>query len=202
MVSIALFIAAYLLGSIPTSVWLGKSLRGIDVRAHGSGNPGATNAFRVLGGGIGTAVLLFDVAKGGLAAWAGGEFAGVSAVSPVSMGVCAIMGHTFSIFLRFRGGKGVATALGAIIAMAPASAGWAVVVFVVVVLISKRVSLGSMLAAIVLMLLSWSKPHPLDFRIFSSGLCAFIIFAHRSNIQRLIRGQEPPLSFLKKRNTQ
>lgn len=204
---VSLWFCAFLLGSIPSSVLLGKWLRGVDVREAGSGNPGATNAFRVLGTRIGTVVLIADILKGALATFLGRIFMsnpemtdGFHWVSPVTMGVMAILGHTFSLFLRFKGGKGVATSLGAIGVMAPASAGWSVLAFGAALLLSRRVSLGSLAGVFTLVIFAWSKPHPLEFRIFSSVVLLLITWAHRSNIGRLLSGTEPTISINKKKN--
>lgn len=206
--TLSLWLCAFLLGSIPSSVLLGKWLRGVDLRQAGSGNPGATNAFRVLGSSIGTAVLIADITKGAAATYLGVVFMsapeitnGFHWISPVTLGIMAILGHTFSVFLRFKGGKGVATTLGAIGVMAPESAGWSVLVFVLAFLISRRVSLGSLAGVATLVLFAWSKPHPFEFRIFSSAVFMLITWAHRSNIGRLLSGTEPAISLNKKKKT-
>ena len=159
-------VLSYLAGSIPTSVWVGRAFYGLDVRAHGSGNAGATNVYRVLGWKAGLFVLLFDAFKGWFAAavlgtvamldpwpvWGGGLDAseGTPAVVGVRLacGVAAILGHSFPIFAGFRGGKGVATTAGVLIALTPGALGIAFAAFVLAVAVTRHVALGSLAAAI------------------------------------------------------
>ncbi len=148
-----LIVAAYLLGSIPTSVWIGKIFYGTDVREHGSGNAGATNTFRVLGAKAAVPVLIVDILKG----FAAVKLALLSNINPVSdvwvnfkitLAIAALLGHIFPVFVGFRGGKGVATLLGGVIAIAPLSAAAAVAVFILVLTTTRYVSLSSMLAGV------------------------------------------------------
>jgi len=187
-----LFLAlAYLLGAIPTSYVVGRFAHGVDLRKHGSGNLGATNTFRVLGWKAAAPVMVVDVAKG----WAPAAFFPLwDAAAPLewalAYGAAAIVGHVFSVFVAFKGGKGVATSAGVFVALAP----WAVliagVVWGVVVLLTRMVSLGSLTAAVVLPLAVFATGEPrLEFWL-SLGLAAFVIYAHRSNIRRLVRGEE------------
>ncbi|MGF1924431.1 MAG: glycerol-3-phosphate 1-O-acyltransferase PlsY, partial [Bacteroidia bacterium] len=153
--SISALIAAYLFGSIPTAVWLGQAFYGVDVREYGSGNAGATNTFRVLGKKAGIAVMLIDIFKGYTATKLA-YFIGLSVTGPqnstqfvnyeLALGVIAVMGHLFPIFAGFRGGKGVATLFGMILAVNPSAAMLCVGVFVIVLLCTKYVSLSSICA--------------------------------------------------------
>ncbi|MGW8316532.1 MAG: glycerol-3-phosphate 1-O-acyltransferase PlsY [Bacteroidales bacterium] len=191
---IAIFPMAYLLGSIPSSVWLGKAVRGIDLRAHGSGNAGATNAFRVLGTPIGTAVLLLDAGKGFLAVSLSHlqheiqPGADSWMILRITLGLVAVVGHIFPLFAGFRGGKGVATLAGAGLALHPFAALAAMGVYLVVFLISKISALGSLSAVLsypvwIIWVFSSSSP---ALRIFSLLVPVMVIFTHRNNIRKLI----------------
>ena len=201
LLAVAAFIAAYLLGSIPTAVWAGKILRGIDLREHGSGNAGAANAIRVLGWKIGVPVLIIDLAKGWLASMlpvffrlAEPDTALITNLQ-IGTGLTAIFGHIFPLFAGFRGGKGVATAAGAILAIHPVLTLSCLVVFLFVFLIARIVSVASMTAGIafpVLLFTLFDTPS-LIFRIFSIFIAIALIFTHRNNIKRLLKGEEKRL---------
>ncbi|MBC7863865.1 MAG: glycerol-3-phosphate 1-O-acyltransferase PlsY [Bacteroidia bacterium] len=194
---VILICAAYFIGSIPTAVWLGKAVAGIDVREHGSGNAGATNTIRVLGLKVGIPVLVIDVLKG----WVAVKLSLLSDFVPggdafvnfkIALAVAAIVGHIFPIFVGFRGGKGVATLLGAVIAIVPLAAAIAVVIFILVLFSSKYVSLSSMMAGIsfpfsVIFLLKSQTPSLIIFSIFVAVL---LVLTHKKNIQRLLKKQE------------
>jgi glycerol-3-phosphate acyltransferase PlsY len=184
----------YLLGSIPTSIIVGRLFFGMDIREHGSGNAGASNAFRVFGAAAGLGVVAGDIAKGAAAVLAVGLFpppAGVpAAVAAFAVGVAAIVGHIWSIFARFRGGKGVATAGGVLLALYPVSFAGAFAVFIVAVVLSGYTSLGSVLAAISFPFIMLAVVVPLFLRYLSVPLALLILFTHRSNIGRLLRGEE------------
>lgn len=192
--------AAYLIGSIPTSIITGKILRGIDIREHGSGNAGGTNVFRVLGWKPGLFVMLFDVLKGFVAAyWLPGWIAPAAAASPLlplGAGVAAVFGHIWTLFAGFRGGKGVGTAAGMLIALFPQAVLYCLLVFAVVLLITRIVSVSSMAAAIafpaILTFFRYGlhREVPQIYYIFSFFAAALIIFTHRSNIKRLLNGTE------------
>ena len=159
------FVLAYILGSIPTSYLMGKFIKKIDIRDFGSGNVGATNALRVLGTKIGIITLIIDIGKGILAVFIGKIIvAEPSNIVLIAFGLFAILGHIFTIFLKFKGGKGVATSAGVFIALSPLAVGIALIVFVLTVWISKYVSLGSILAALVLFLveLYWNITHSFE----------------------------------------
>lgn len=189
-----IFPVAYLLGSVPTSVWLGKAVRGIDLRAHGSGNAGATNAFRVLGKPIGIAVLLLDAGKGFLAVQLsllqhhihpGSES---WMILRITLGLAAVAGHIFPLFAGFRGGKGVATLAGAGLAIHPPAALAAMGIYLLVFLISRISALGSLSA--VLSYPVWViwvfGSGSLSMRIFSILVPVLVIITHRKNIRKLI----------------
>ena len=149
---ISLIILAYLIGSIPTAVWVGRMFYDVDIREHGSGNAGATNTFRVLGKKAGIPVLLFDVFKGWLAVQLTLLTTHYLLLSndqninlQLSLGVAALIGHIFPVYVGFKGGKGVATLLGLIIAIAPIAALYAIIIFVITLLVTKYVSLSSMI---------------------------------------------------------
>lgn len=185
-------IAAYFLGSIPTAYLMGWTLRGIDIRTVGSGNVGATNVFRTIGKMAGIATLLIDLAKGLLAVelaliYCGGD------LWPLLAGISAVAGHSWSLWVNFRGGKGVATSAGVFLALLPGPMGMALLVFALALGVSRRVSVGSILAAVTLPLaaLFLGSPGP---RVFVAGfLSGVVILRHAPNIKRLLRGEEPPL---------
>ena len=182
---------AYLAGATPTSYVVGRTFHGIDLRKHGSGNLGATNAFRVLGWRAAVPVILVDVAKGWVPAAFFPIWDDAAALEwALAYGAAAIIGHVFSIYVGFRGGKGVATSAGVFMALAP----WAVliagIVWGVVVLLTRMVSLGSLLAAVVLPVAVFATGEPRLELWLSIGLAGFVIYAHRGNIRRLLRGEE------------
>lgn len=189
---------AYIAGSIPSAVWAGKLFHGIDVREHGSGNAGATNTVRVLGWKTGIPVLIFDLFKGWLAAMlpeflkaADGGTEQMMALQ-IACGIAAILGHIFPLFAGFRGGKGVATTFGVLLALHPWMTLICAGIFLVVLLISGYVSLGSMTAAVmfpVLLMTAFDTPSLL-FKIFSVVVAVAIVVTHKENIGRLIRGEE------------
>lgn len=202
-----LIILAYLIGSIPTAVWIGKFFYNIDVREFGSGNAGATNTFRVLGKKAGIPVLIIDILKGSLAVSAAflstydfvsDEFINLQLV----LGIAALVGHIFPVFAGFRGGKGVATILGIVICILPLSCCLSLLVFIIVLFASRMVSLSSMLAGI-------SFPFFLHFvfhntnsilTIFSVVVALLLIVTHRKNILRIINKQESKIKFVSKKS--
>jgi glycerol-3-phosphate acyltransferase PlsY len=184
-----LLAGAFLLGSIPFGFLAGR-MRGIDLREHGSRNIGATNVLRVLGTAPGVTVLLLDALKGYLPAWYA-KHIGLEGWWVVATGLCAVLGHIYSPFVRFRGGKGVATSLGVLIALSPLIAGASLLVFVVAVALTRWVALGSILGAITQAVLFCVLPQqPTAYRLFALVVAAFVIFRHRSNIQRMLSGTE------------
>lgn len=184
-------VASYLMGAIPTSYIVGKLFRGIDLREVGSRNLGATNLYRTLGWKYAVPVGLFDVAKGAIPVSLFGSQVTTVTLFPVYCGIAAVLGHVFSVFVGFKGGKGVATAAGMVLGLAPFALLAVAVAWAVVVWLTGYVSLGSVLAAslfpVVAELLHPDRPEPLWFDIV---LAAFLVFKHRSNIQRLLNGTE------------
>lgn len=194
-------VLAYLLGSIPNSVWIGRGLKGVDLREHGSGNAGATNAFRVLGKPIGTLVLILDMLKGYLAVYLavfqeviepGTE---LWMVFRIGLGLVAITGHIFPVFAGFRGGKGVAAMAGIGLALHPFSALAAMGVYLIVFLVSRISALGSLLAVLSypIWVILVFKTDYLAMKIFSLLVVVLVFITHRSNIRRLIKKEEKSL---------
>jgi glycerol-3-phosphate acyltransferase PlsY len=196
--SIVAVVLAYLAGSIPSAVWAGKVFHGIDVREHGSGNAGATNTVRVLGWKTGIPVLVFDLFKGWLAAMLP-RFLDVAPADPETLmalqivcGLASILGHVFPIFAGFRGGKGVATTFGVLLALHPLLTLTCAGIFLVVLLASGYVSLGSMIAVAmfpVLLVTLFGSPS-VWLTVFSIVVAAAVIVTHAKNIKRLLRGEE------------
>jgi acyl phosphate:glycerol-3-phosphate acyltransferase len=184
-------LASYLLGAIPTSYLVSRILGKIDLRQHGSGNLGATNLYRVLGWKYALPVALFDIAKGAVPVLVFAPQASDSELFALACGVAAILGHVFSIFVGFKGGKGVATAAGVMLALTPLALAVAATVWAIVVLLTGYVSLGSIAAAIVLPVAVYllETPTPELLRI-DTLVAAGVIFLHRRNIQRLLKGTE------------
>jgi glycerol-3-phosphate acyltransferase PlsY len=170
------------------SVFLGKWLKGVDVREHGSGNPGTTNAFRVLGGPLGATVLVLDVLKGFLPVLLARFVAGPVVV--VLVGTAALAGHNWSLFLRGKGGKGVATGAGTILAMMPLTLAALVAAFLAVLLGTSYVSLASLTAAMLFPVLTIASEQPLAYVLYSLVGASIVLWAHRGNIRRLLRGEE------------
>jgi acyl phosphate:glycerol-3-phosphate acyltransferase len=184
-------LVSYLLGAIPTGYLAGRWTRGIDLRQHGSGNLGATNTFRVLGARIAAPVMLVDVAKGFVPA---GLFPQWDASAEwgwaLAYGAAAIVGHVFPVYMRFRGGKGVATAAGVFLAVAPKAVLPAVVAWLVLLKLSRMVSLASITASVTLIAGLLVTEDRLAVLALGVGVAIFVIYAHRSNIGRIMRGEE------------
>lgn len=202
------FLLAYLLGSIPAAVWIGKKFHGIDVRQHGSGNAGTTNVIRVLGWKTGIPVLLIDVAKGWLAAMVpvflnlAPSGSALLTNLQILTGMTAIFGHIFPIFAGFRGGKGVATVFGVLLALQPLLTISCFGVFLVILLITGIVSVSSMSAGLafpILLFLFFDTPS-MVFKIFSILVAIALLITHRKNIGRLLRGEEAKLINLGEKN--
>ncbi len=207
MLLILFMVIAFLLGSVPFSFIIGKRVRGIDLREHGSGNLGATNVFRTLGASWGSLCLFLDMAKGAasvllmtllVSSWPQGEPTPFH-ISPdlfrIFAGALAAIGHTFSPFVNFHGGKGVATTAGAFAVLAPFPIIWAVVAFLAVFATTRMVSLASIVAASVLPLLVLyyeirSERISSTIIVFVTIVCAWVIYRHRGNIARIRAGTE------------
>lgn len=207
MTEIILIILAYIIGSIPTAVWVSKSLFGIDIRDYGSGNAGATNTFRVLGSKWGSFVMLVDVLKGFIATslyiiipfYATNELARTNFM--IALGMMAVLGHIYPIFANFRGGKGVATLLGMALAIQPVVALLCLVVFLITLLSTRFVSLSSMLAGVafmVLILFIFNEKETM-YRLFAVVVAMMVIITHQKNITRLLKGTENKVPSFKNR---
>jgi glycerol-3-phosphate acyltransferase PlsY len=193
MTRAALWLAAsYLVGAIPTSYLAGRIFRGIDLREHGSKNLGATNLYRTLGWRYAIPVGLFDIAKGAIPVLVFAPRVSDSQLFALACGVAAVVGHVFSVFVGFRGGKGVATAAGVMLGLTPAALGVAAVVWMVLVYATGYVSVGSIAAAAVFPLAVFLLEHPDRPEILwiDVALAAAIIWFHRANIRRLLKGTE------------
>ncbi len=193
-------IIAYLLGSIPTSVWIGKIFYGKDVRDYGSGNAGASNTFRVLGKKAGIPVLIFDIFKG----WAAIQLARFTSLylpgtqTPdyinfeLMLGIAALLGHIFPIYVKFKGGKGVATLLGIVIALEPRAAIIAITIFLVSLFTTRYVSLSSMIAGLTfpVLIIVVFKITIIPLVVFSMTIAILLLFTHQKNIERLLAKKE------------
>lgn len=207
--AIIALILAYLMGSVPSAVWIGKSIYGIDVREFGSGNAGATNTFRVLGKRAGLMVLFIDILKGWLAVMMANF---VSEAPPsthpfvdlqIVLGVAAVIGHIFPIFAGFRGGKGIATLFGVILAAHPLACLISLGVFVLIFLAFRYVSLGSISAALafpISVITIFADRVVPSMVIFSIMVAILVMITHQKNIERLIRREESKMSFVKRGN--
>lgn len=189
MTGLALLLS-YLAGSLPTGLWLGLWLRGIDIREEGSKNIGATNTMRVLGKSLGATALACDIAKGLVPVVFIARLAPGDTYLPMLCGVAAILGHSFSLFLRFRGGKGVATSAGVFLGLAPWPMAIAVAVFAAVLALTRMVSAGSVCAAAALAISVWFFVLPVVVQVAAVLVAALVIVKHRSNIKRIVQGEE------------
>jgi acyl phosphate:glycerol-3-phosphate acyltransferase len=193
MLTAALWLlASYLLGAIPTSYLVSRAFAKIDLRQHGSGNLGATNLYRVLGWKYAIPVALFDIAKGAIPVLYFAPQVSSSELFALACGVAAIVGHVFSVFVQFKGGKGVATAAGVMLGLTPIALAVAAAVWGVVLLLTGYVSLSSIAAALVLPLAVYLLEHPRTPQLFwvIVGVALAVIVLHRRNIQRLLKGTE------------
>jgi acyl phosphate:glycerol-3-phosphate acyltransferase len=207
LLTIAALLISYLLGSIPTAYLFGKALKGIDIRQVGSGNVGATNALRVLGKGAGITVLLLDILKGLIVvSLLANFFVHKSVLFPeqnlrIFMGLCCICGHNWTIFLQFKGGKGIATSFGVLLGLAMKIPGLNIVVGLIIlswflVFFSFRmVSLASITAALALPIYCFLFKQSFLLIGLCLFLCVFVIFRHKANLVRILQGKEPRLYF-------
>lgn len=201
---------AYLFGSIPTAVWIGQAFYGIDVREYGSGNAGATNTFRVLGKKAGIAVMVLDILKG----WTATNlvyFIGLSVTGPkasslfvnyqLALGITAVMGHLFPVFAGFRGGKGIATLFGMILAVHSGAAAICILIFIPVLLLTQYVSLSSIVSGFTFplsMIFVFHSPIR-SVILYGMCICILILVTHQKNIERLLRGKESKVDLFPKR---
>lgn len=199
-------LVAYLVGSIPSAVWVGRTFYNIDVREYGSGNAGATNTFRVLGRKPGVVVLIMDILKGFLAVKLAFIMGDYDSQSPefidfeLALAVCGIMGHIFPVFVGFRGGKGVATMLGILIGIHPQAALICALSFIITLYLSGYVSLSSMISGIVfpiVIMVFYSTNSSIN--IFSLAVAILILVTHQRNIERIIRKEESRVKWYRKR---
>lgn len=208
LILIGLCIISYLLGSVPFGVIIGKMLKGIDIRTTGSGNIGTSNAFRALGPVGGSLVFLTDTLKGSIPVIVIALLVpklipvDMKTIAQIAVGICAILGHTYSIFLKFTGGKGVATSFGVIVAMCWYVALICLGIWGIVVLTTKISSVASMTGAIAFPITTYIffKTNDMPLLVFSIVACILIIYLHRSNIKRLINGEELKMSTKEKKN--
>jgi len=204
-----LFVLAYLIGSIPTAVWVSKKFYGVDIRELGSGNAGATNTFRVLGSKAGSGVMFVDMLKGFLAvklsllsqySWTSEAITNLQ----VFLGLAAVIGHIFPIWADFRGGKGIATLFGMILSIQPLVAVSLVGVFLVMLYITRYVSLSSISASIafpLLILFIFRQPE-LTYRLFAIATACLVVLTHYKNINRLLQGSESKVPSFRRRKKQ
>ena len=192
---------AYFIGAIPSSVWIGKNFYNIDVREHGSGNAGATNTFRVIGKKAGVIVLLLDILKAWFATVVLSSIANNQSIDyMLALGLVAVLGHVFPIYIGFRGGKGIASLLGVIIAVHPLASLYSIIVFITTLLISRFVSLSSILAGFafpILIIFHFQNTHK-SLTIFSIMVAVLVIFTHKKNIERLFKKEESKVVLTKK----
>jgi glycerol-3-phosphate acyltransferase PlsY len=208
MNELALVILAYFIGSVPTAVWVSKAVFNIDIRDYGSGNAGATNTFRVLGSKWGTFVMIVDMLKGLLAVklalllpyYVVNDFARTN--FQIGLGLAAVLGHIFPLWAEFRGGKGVATLFGLVLGISPITALGCVAVFMMVLYLTRFVSLSSILASLafpIFILVVFNVDNE-TYRIFAIAVALLVILTHQKNITRLLRGSESKAPIFKYRD--
>ncbi|AGM23920.1 glycerol-3-phosphate 1-O-acyltransferase PlsY [Fusobacterium animalis] len=194
MTFFCLIILSYFFGAIPSGVWIGKIFKNIDVRDYGSKNSGATNSYRVLGAKLGIAVLIIDVLKGFIPLYIASKF-NLKYNDLVILGLVAILAHTFSCFISFKGGKGVATSLGVFLFLAPVITLILLVIFILVVYFTKYISLGSITAAFLLPIFTFFTHRDTYLFTLSVVIAIFVIYRHKTNISRLLSGTENKFKF-------
>lgn len=210
MLIASLLVFAYLIGSIPSAVWVSKWVYGLDIREHGSGNAGATNTFRTLGPKAGSAVMLMDMLKGFIAV----KLALFSHLTigqelysnlQIFLGLASVIGHIFPIWAEFRGGKGIATLFGMILSIHAIVAVSLVAVFVCMLYLTRYVSLSSITASIafpVMIVFIFNAPDHIGYRLFAIATAFLVVLTHHKNISRLINGNESKVPFFKKRKNE
>ncbi|MEI8278966.1 MAG: glycerol-3-phosphate 1-O-acyltransferase PlsY [Bacteroidota bacterium] len=203
-----LIVLAYLIGSIPTAVWVSKRVYGIDIREHGSGNAGATNTFRILGPKAGSGVMFMDMIKGFIAVklclfshldWTSEAFVNLQIV----LGLASVIGHIFPVWAEFRGGKGIATLFGMILSIQPLVAISLIGVFLFMLFVTRYVSLSSISASIafpLLILFIFNEPE-LSYRLFAIATACLVVLTHYKNISRLLNGNENKVPLFRKRRS-
>ena len=206
MSTIILIVVAYILGSVPNALWIGKVFKGIDIREHGSKNTGSTNAARVLGVKLGILTLVLDISKGAIPVALSlfmkadllENITGISNLDFIMIGIFAIVGHSFSIFMKFKGGKAVATTVGVFTVLVPKALLLAAVVFFVIFALTRYVSVSSITAAISLPIFIFFLYGDIPYTVFGGIITILIIVKHKSNIQRLLNGTESRFTINKK----
>ena len=204
-------VLAYLIGSLPSAVWLGQAYHGIDVRDFGSGNAGATNTFRVLGKKAGILVMALDIFKGLTAVtlatvWMQLGFIAESQIVLFKLifGISAVLGHIFPVYVGFKGGKGVATLLGMVLGINPLVAAICIAVFMIVLLLTKYVSLGSILGTLtfpVMLMITNIEPNDEILKIFGFTFFVVVLVTHKKNLLRILNGTENKVNFPSRKNT-
>lgn len=189
--SFIFLLVSYLFGALPIGLMVGRMVKGIDVRDYGSGNIGASNVWRTMGPLWGIAVFLFDFCKGYFPTLLAGRIHDIGPWLPVAAGLAAIMGHNFSPFLKFKGGKGVATSLGVVYGLSPVAAAIGFAVWGLCLLVTRYISVSSMISAIVTSAVLITLNHDLPHVLFALLVSFFVIIKHRSNMARLKAGTEP-----------
>lgn len=200
MIELLFLICAYLIGSVPTAVWVSKGVFGMDIREYGSGNAGATNTFRVLGPKAGTFVMVVDMLKGVIAVrlsyllpyYQSSEHLTQLVNLQIGLGLAAVVGHIFPVWAGFRGGKGIATLFGLVLAIQPIVAICCVGVFLMILFLTRYVSLSSIIASIafpILILYIFNEPE-VFYRIFAIAVALMVVLTHQKNIARLLTGNE------------
>ncbi|HVM31867.1 MAG TPA: glycerol-3-phosphate 1-O-acyltransferase PlsY [bacterium] len=190
MGSIWLLPAAYLLGSIPTGYWLVWMVKGLDVRTQGSGNIGMTNVWRVAGPFWGVLTLLLDIAKGALAIWAARYFFPMDSLAAIGAAVGVLAGNVFTLFLGFKGGKGIGVSVGVFFSLLPLESAWGTAAFVLVVLVTRMISAGSLTGVSVMALSALWVLGPQPFPLFALLAALLVWWTHRENIKRILSGTE------------
>lgn len=197
---VLVILIAYVLGSIPSALWIGKVFFKTDIREHGSGNLGATNTFRVLGKKAGIIVTLLDILKGSAAVWiASLSYFQPLPVETIVIGLFAVIGHMFPLFARFRGGKAVATSAGVLLAYAPIVFLIVLAIFIICLKITKMVSLSSVIVAcsgIIIAIVEFIRSQNYSFSIIVICMALFIIYRHRANLERIKNGTEPKITWI------
>ena len=205
MITVLLILIAYVLGSIPNALWVGKTFKNIDVREHGSKNTGSTNAARVLGPKLGIFTLILDILKGALPTYLGivlgadllTRMTGIDKLDVIVIGMAAILGHTFSLFLKFKCWKAVATTLGVFLVLVPYAILILLVIFFVIFGLTRYVSLASIISAVVLPIAVYFTTRHIPLTVLGIIIGLLVIIRHKENIKRLINGTESKLSFSK-----
>lgn len=182
-------VAAYILGATPSGLWICRWLGDLDIRDYGSKNTGATNVYRVMGWKAALFVFLMDSLKGAISVYIG-FWLTQDPLGALLGGLMALLGHSLSFWMGFKGGRGVATGVGVLASLMPPVAGLAFLIWLITVLITRYVSLGSILGSIGAIILAWYFSYPVYYQIFVLFIGIFVIFRHRENIQRLLQGTE------------